>query len=135
MVSLISISLPDNQDFVFYPTSQANLILYSYIMDYETLKILVRNVSNQSFYVLCRYKLGHQMDMAYKNYFFMDIQFAYNAVAVPPSLYSFFNVSTGPTLSSTDSLIETVLKNVIKVYKYASAVKQISDLVVEYLSI
>lgn len=46
MNPLINVPLLDNQDFLFHSTPQANLTLYSYIIDYETSKILVRNASD-----------------------------------------------------------------------------------------
>lgn len=36
MIPLKKVPLPDNQDFLFHPTPEVNLTLYSHIMDYET---------------------------------------------------------------------------------------------------
>lgn len=65
----------------------------------------------------------------------MDNQSAYDVASIPSSLHSFSNLSAGPTLPPTDTLMETVLENGIKVFGDASAMKQIFDLVVEYPSI
>lgn len=46
MIFLVKLPLPNNRDFLFHPTPQANLTLDSYIMDYETLKLFVSNGSN-----------------------------------------------------------------------------------------
>lgn len=70
--------------------------------------------------------------MAYKNCFLIDTQSTYNAVFITPSLHSFSNLSTGPTLPLIDALMETILKNRIRVFRDTSAVKQISNLVAEY---
>lgn len=73
--------------------------------------------------------------MAYKNYFLIDTHFSFEAAVILPFSHFFFNLIAGPTLLPTDSLMETVLKNGIKIYKDPSAIRQISDLVIEYLSI
>lgn len=70
--------------------------------------------------------------MAYENYFLRDTKSAYDMTAISLSLHSFFNLSAEPMLLPTDSLMATVLKNGIKMYGDASAIKQIFDLVVEY---
>lgn len=135
MIPLVKLPLPDDRDFLFHPTPQANLTLYSHIMDYKTTKILVRNASDRPLRVLRRHKPGHLLDKAYKNCFLMDTQSIYDAVSVPPSSHSFSNLSAGPTLLPADTSMETVLENGIRVFGDASAVKQISDLVARYLSI
>ena len=135
MIPLVKLPLPDDQDSLFHLTPQANLIFYSHIMDYETPKILVKNASDRPLCVPRRHKLGHLLDMAYENCFLIDTQSAYNVASVPPSSHSFSNLSAGPTLPPTDASMETVLKNGIRMYRDASAVKQISYLVIEYSSI
>ena len=132
MIFLMKLPLPDNRDFLFHPTPQANLTLYSHIMDYETTKILVRNTSDRLLRVPCRHKLGHLLDKAYKNCFLIDTQSAYDAASVPLSLHFFSNLSARPTLPPAETSIKTVLENDIRVFGDASAVKQISDLVAEY---
>lgn len=46
MISFIQIPLPNNREFFFYLAIQANLTLYTYIIDYEIMKILVKNPSD-----------------------------------------------------------------------------------------
>lgn len=70
--------------------------------------------------------------MAYKNCFFIDTYSAFDAAAVLPSLDSFSNLGGWFTLPPTDSMIEIVLENKIKVYGDANPMRQISDLVVAY---
>ena len=135
MIPIVKVPLPDNQDFLFYSTPQAILTFYSYVMDYETSKILIRNPSDRSLHVPRRHKLGHLLEMAYKNCFFINTQSAYDAASVPPSSHSFLDLSAGSTLPPVDASMETVLNNGIRVFGDASVVKQISDLVAEYLSI
>lgn len=104
-------------------------------MHYETSKILVKNAFNQLFHVPHWHKLDHLLDMTYKNCFLIDTQSAYNAASVPASLHSFSNLSAEPTLLPINALIEIVLNNGIRMFKDASLVKQISDLVTKYLLI
>lgn len=104
-------------------------------MDYETLKILVRNTFDLPLCMPHRYKLGHLLDVTYENCFLIDTQAAYNAVSVPLSSHLFSNLGTGSTLPPTDPSMETVLYNGIRVFKDSNAVRQIADLVAEYLSI
>lgn len=73
--------------------------------------------------------------MIYNNCFIIDNWFAYDLATTLPSLYFFFNFSTELSLLSTDSLMEIILNNVIKIYKDTSTVKQISNFVAEYLLI
>ncbi len=134
MISLVKLPLPDDRDFLFHPTPQANLTLYSHIMDYETSKVLVRNASDLPLRVPRRHKLVHLLDIAYENCFFTDTRSAYDAASVPPSS-PFPNLGAGPALPPADTSMETVLENGIRVFGNANAVKQISDLVAEYPSI
>lgn len=135
MISLVKLLLSDNRDFLFYLISQANLTLYSHIIDHETSKILVRNAFDLPFRMPRWHKLGHLLDMAYKNCFLVDIRSVFDAVSVPPSLHPFSNLGAGPTLPPTDASMETVLENGIRVFGNANIVRQISDLVAEYSSI
>lgn len=48
MISLSPVSLSDKLNFLFYPTTQANLTLYIHIVDHTLTKILVSNTSNCS---------------------------------------------------------------------------------------
>lgn len=43
LVPLVRVPLLDNQDFLFHLTAQANLTLYTHIVNHETSKILVKN--------------------------------------------------------------------------------------------
>lgn len=44
MISFAWVLLPDDQDFVFYPTTHANLTLYTHIINLKTSKILVKTL-------------------------------------------------------------------------------------------
>ena len=135
MISLEKLPLPDNRDFFFHPAPQADLTLYSHIMDYETFKILVKNASDLPLCVPRRYKLGHLLDITYNNCFLIDTESAYSTASVPLSSHPFSVLGAEPTLPPTDASMETVLENGIKVFGDADVVRQISDLVAEYPSI
>lgn len=98
MISLEKLPLPDDRAFLFYPVPQANLTLYSHIMDYETSKILVKNASDLPLRIPRRHKLGHLLDMTYDNCFLIDTESAYIAASVPPSSHLFSVLGAEPTL-------------------------------------
>ena len=110
VIPLVKLPLPDNRDFLFHPTAQANLTLYAHIMDYETSRILVKNASDQPLCVPRRHKLGHLLDMTYDNCFLINSQSAYNAASISPSSHLFSDLSAGPALLPTDASMETVLR-------------------------
>ncbi len=72
MITLFHLPLLDNRDFLFYPATQPSLTLFTHIVDYQTLKVLVRNASNESFCISHRHKLGHLIDITYNNCFLID---------------------------------------------------------------
>lgn len=135
MISQLKLLLSDNQDFLFHPIPQANLTLYSHIMNYETSKILVRNIFDLLLCLPRQHKLSHLLDMGYENCFLIDTQAAYNTASVPLSSHFFSNLDTKPMLLPTNALMETVPDNRIRVFKDSNAVRQIADLVAEYSSI
>lgn len=61
--------------------------------------------------------------MAYQNCFLIEIYSAFDTATVPPSLHSISNLNAWFTLWPTDFLIETVLKNGIKMYGDASTIR------------
>lgn len=135
LVPLVRVLLPDNWDFLFYPTAQANLTLYTHIVDYKILRILVKNTFDQSLRVRCRHKLGHMLDIIYDNCFLINTQPAYDSTAVPPLSHFFSNLSTNPLILPIDSSMKTIFDNGKNVYGDVDAVRQISELVAEYPSI
>lgn len=72
MISLLPVSLPNDHDFLFHLAAQANLIIYTYIVDHETPKVLVRNTSDCPLQISHYYKLGHIIDISYKSYFLAE---------------------------------------------------------------
>ena len=135
MIPLVPVSVPDDRDFLFHPTAQPNLTLFTHIVDHQTSKVLVRNASDQPLRIPHRHKLGHLIDIAYDNCFFTEDQAAIDSATFPPSSQSMSDLSARPPLCQTDSSLETVLDNGVKVYGDATAVEQIAELVVEYPTI
>lgn len=78
MVFLYQVFLLDNWDFFFHCTIQTNLTLYSYIVNHETSKVLVKNASEQLLRILQCHKLGYLLDITYNKCFLVDTQFAHN---------------------------------------------------------
>lgn len=46
MILFVKVLLPNNHNFLFYPTIKVNLTLYTYICNYKTSKILSGNIFN-----------------------------------------------------------------------------------------
>lgn len=135
LISLIPVFVPDNCDFLFYPAAQPNLMLFTHIINHQTLKILVRNASNQPLHILHRHKLDHLIDIAYDNCFFTDKQAAIDSATFFLLSQPLLDFSAGPPLFLTNSLLETVLDNRVKIYRDTAAVKQITELIAEYPTI
>lgn len=131
MIPLSPISPPDNRNFLLHLIIQANLTLYAHIVDYITTKILVSNISDPLLHILQHQKLGHIVDICYKNCFLANIQAIFNSAVFLPKAQSFFNLYAGIALAPTDTDIpmETHLNNGIEVYRDKAAVREISELV------
>ena len=135
MVSLVPLPLPDNRDFLFHPSAQTNLTLFTHLVDPQTSKVLVRNTSSQTLRIPRRHKLGHLIDIAYENCFFTDTYSIRDAATSPPLSQHLSSHDAGSSLLSTNSSLETVLSNGVRVYGDPAAVKQIAELVAEYPTI
>ncbi len=135
IIPLILLPLPDDRDFLFYPAIQVNLTLFTHLVNYQTSKMLVRNNSRQMLRILRYYKHGHLIDIAYKNCFLANTHSALDAATFPPLLQYFSEYNTSPPFLATNSSLETVLNNGIRVYGDKTAVRQIAELVAEYPTI
>ena len=135
MIPLVPVSVSDDRDFLFHLATQPNLILFTYIINHHTSKILVRITSDQPLRIPRWHKLGHLIDIAYNNCFFMDERAAINSTTFSLSSQSLSDFSVVLSLCQTDSLLETMLDNGVKVYGDTIAVKQIAELVAEYPTI
>lgn len=51
MVPLHPIPLLDNKEFLFHLFAQTNLTLFTHLIEYETIKVLVKNISDRRLYI------------------------------------------------------------------------------------
>ena len=123
MVSLVYLPLADDRDFLFHPTTQANLTLFTHLINHKTSKVLVRNDSSQTLQIPRRHRLGHIVDIAYENCFLADAYSVRNAAISPSSLQHLPNLNTSSSFFPNNSSLETILGNGIKVYGNATAVR------------
>ena len=135
MVLLVPIPLPHDRNFLFYPATQANLTLFTHIVDHQTSKVFVRNVSNETLRIPRCHKLGHLINIAYDNCFLTNTQSTFDAATSQPLSYRPLSCNNKPSFLPTNPSLETVLDNEVNVYRDAAAVRQIVDLVAEYLRI
>lgn len=127
MISLVQIPLLNDRNFLFYPTIQTNLTIYTHIINHKTSKIPVTNTFNCPLYIACYQKLGHNIDILYDNYFLVDIQAVFNLAAFLSATLSFLNFSTRSILAPTDIFIENQLNNGGRVYKNATIIDKYSS--------
>lgn len=135
MVLLLPVPHPDDRDFLFYLTDQANLMLFMYIIYHDTKKILVKNTFDWPLRILCRQRLGHVVDICYNNCFLAITETAFDSATVPPQTTPFFKHNHSYTPTPTDLFMITTLDNGVKVYKDKHAVTLLAQLVAEYPSI
>ena len=135
MIPLAPVSLPDDRDFLFHPTTQANLSLYMRIVNHTTTKILVSNTSDRPLRVPRHQKLGHIIDICYENCFLADAQATFDSAVFPPKAPPFFDLHAGISLAITDTAMEMQLDNGVRVYRDKAAVREIFELVAQPLSI
>lgn len=83
MIFFAPVSLPDNCNFIFHPTIQANLILYTHIINYTTTKILVSNTSDCPLCIPQHQKLSHIVNICYENCLLADAQVTFDSAAFP----------------------------------------------------
>lgn len=68
-----SIFFSDNRDILFYLVSQPNLNYFVYFIDYNTLKISVKNNSDHSFNLFHSHRQDYSMKICYNNTFFAKV--------------------------------------------------------------
>lgn len=102
IVSLILLFFPNNQDFPFYPAIPVKLTLFTYIVDDQTLKMLVKNVFNHMLHILHRHSLAHLINIAYNNCFFANIYSVFDIVTFLSLLQHLSNCNISPLFLLTD---------------------------------
>lgn len=135
MIPLLPVHLSDNRDFLFYLTTQANLMLFAYIIHYDTKKVLVRITSDRPFRILRCQRLAHIVDIRYDNCFLADPKTAFNFTTLSPQTAPFFEHDSSCTQTPTNPSMVTTLDNGIRVYGDKYAVMLLAQLVAKYPSI
>ena len=69
LVQFVYSNLPDDRDFFFNPIPHSHLILFSYILNDSTCRVLVRNVSHQPILLPRHQQLGTLTEVLYYNCF------------------------------------------------------------------
>ena len=111
MIPLLLISLLDDRDFLFHLIAQSNLMLFAYILYYDSKKILVRNISDRPLRILHYQRLGHIVGICYNNCFLADANFAFDAVAVFSQTTPFFKYKPSCTSTPTNPSMKRTLDN------------------------
>lgn len=135
MIPLLPVPLPDDRNFLFHPTAQPNLMLFAHIMYHDTKKILVKNTSDRPLRISRHQKMGHVVDIRYDHYFLADAKSAFYSSTVSPQTAPFFKHELSSTPTPTDSYMETILANGVRVYRDKYEVTLLAQLIAKYLSI
>lgn len=132
LVTFQYIKLPDYRNFLFCPSPQQHLTLYSHPFDHTSTKVFVRNHADYAIKILLHHRLGCVTELPYESYFATSIDV--DITSTPPILPTIFHDRNGISISSFIDL-ETELRNGIKIYGDRETVGSITRLVDEYPSI
>lgn len=129
------IDLPANRDFLFAPTTQANIVLFSHLVDYTLSGVLARNETDSPIQVPRKLRLGNVLEMEYENCFQTSIEADF--ATVRPSSKSSDLKMPGKSLppdsrSWNTGAQETRLPNGVMVYGDPQVTRALSDLVAEF---
>ena len=133
LVNFRQISLPDSCNFLFQPFSQQHLTLYSHLLDYTSLKILVWNNTEHPIQIPRHYMLGCVTEIPFENCFAASVD--YDAASTPPTSLFLFYERNGIIIPSAGASLEIELPNGIKIYGKGQAIEKITCLVNKYPSI
>lgn len=135
IIPLLPVFLLDNKNFLFYPTAQTNLRLLAYIIDYKTIKILIKNTFDWLVRILYYHKLGYVVDISHNNCFFADAKFTLHLATFFLQTLPFFEYELSYTTTPADSFMKTKLGNRVKVYRNKHVVTLLAQLSTKYFSI
>lgn len=82
-VKTSTLSLPEDRDYIFEPTTQANLILFAHLVDSKMTGILARNDSDHQVEIPRKLRLGVVTEINYENCFQADLGPEYASTAPP----------------------------------------------------
>lgn len=133
LVNFQQITLPDSCDFLFQPFCQQYLILYSYLLNYTSLKILIRNNTKHLIQIPMYHRLGWVTKVSFEN---CSAALAdHDAVSTPPMSFFLFYERNDITIPPAGAGLEIELSNGIKIYDDGQAIEKIIRLVKKYSSI
>lgn len=132
LVAFQHIRLPDSCNFLFCPSSQQHLTLYSHLLNHNSIKVLVRNNADHAIKIPLHYRLGCITELPYKSCFATSVDFDLASTS-STSLTIFHDHNDISILSVKD--LETELPNSIKIYRDKKVVNTIMYLVDKYPSI
>ena len=82
-ISTSSLSLPDDRDYIFEPTKQVNVVLFSHMVDSRVTAILARNDSDHQIEIPRRSRLGAITEFGYENCFQVNLSHEYASTKPP----------------------------------------------------
>lgn len=115
------------RDFLFYPSFQQQLTLYSHFFDYTRSKIFVQNDVNYSIQISKHHKLRCLTKIPYKNCFTTSVD--RGTAATPPTSSPLFHERYSITIPLASINLKTELPNSVKIYKNKKIVEEITCLI------
>ena len=104
LISTKSLYLLSDRGFIFNLIPQANLTIYTYIVDHEMLDVLVRNNTNRVVQIPYKHQLDKVFKIIYKNYFQTIVELDL-AIRLIINLDSTFNLYLELNTQSNEDLI------------------------------
>lgn len=132
LVAFQHIKLLDSCEFLFHPSPQQHLTLYSHLLDDTNIKILVYNNVDHVIKISMPYQLGSVIELSYKSCFATSTNL--NTAFTPHTLPIIFHDHNNISIPLVRDL-EMELPNGIKIYGDKETVDTITCLVNKYPSI
>ena len=76
-----NLSLPEDCDYMFEPTNQANVVLFTHLVNSRVKAVLAKNDSDRHVEIPRKFRLGAITELTYKNCFQADIDLEYASTA------------------------------------------------------
>lgn len=97
------LSLPEDQNFFFQPTSYLTFNMYAHLLGHTNTKVVIRNNSNRNIWLLKKQKLGIISEFFIENCF--SIKLKANITESPP-IKLLFRDRTGFVIAAPDLIVE-----------------------------
>lgn len=133
LVDVWQIPVPNSHNFLFQPFSQEHLTLYSYLLDYISSKILVRNDTDYLIQIFQSHRFGYIIEILFENCFatLVDHDTTFTPLTSPLLFHKWSDIIILPA----DANLEIEFPKGIKIYGNREAVEKITRLVNKYPSI